>query len=307
MPISLRAMRYVQAAMRQGNIAAAAQAMNVAPSAVATALKQAEEAFDVTLATRVRSKGISPTLSGRDILRRIDDLLERYDAMIAEASDMKTDLSGNVTIGYNAPIAPAFLSKICARLQAAHPQITFTCVDGDNETVKQGLIEGRLDVIYFVDDLPNPQIEARPLIFAPTYCLCRPDHAIASAGPVPLRRILEEPLILLDRPAARAYYLELFERTGVAYQIVATADSTEMVRSLVAEGLGVSLLNMRPGRIPAYAGSEVACVPLADSAHGVTLSLGTAPGPKRWLIEVFAKASVAFFASKEGADFIVSA
>ena len=50
------------------------------PPAIAIALDQAEAAFGMALANRARAKGISPTRAGRDVPRRIDDLLDRYDA-----------------------------------------------------------------------------------------------------------------------------------------------------------------------------------------------------------------------------------
>ncbi|MEM7471474.1 MAG: LysR family transcriptional regulator [Pseudomonadota bacterium] len=306
MTLSLRAMRYVQSAMRLGSISAAAERMNVAASAVATALGQAEDAFGVTLATRARAKGISPTLAGRDVQRRIDDLLERYDAMLADVSTLKGGLSGVLTIGYNAPIAPAFLPGIVADMRAEHPEIAISFVDGDNMSVQDGLLSGQFDAIVFVEELPNPQIETLPLIFAPTYCLCPADHPIAKGVSVSVAEILCEPLVLLDRPAARGYYMELLEQSGDDYRIVATANSTEMVRSLVAAGTGISLLSMRPGERPAYSGSHTRCVPIAGSGHGVTLSLGFAPGPKRRLLQLFVETCSAFFQTDQSAGLIVS-
>ena len=76
------------AILSNGSITAAAEAMNVAPSAIATALGQAEDAFGIALVTRARSKGIFPTSAGRDVQRRIDDLLERYDGLLAGVSDL---------------------------------------------------------------------------------------------------------------------------------------------------------------------------------------------------------------------------
>ncbi|MBJ6369912.1 LysR substrate-binding domain-containing protein [Sedimentitalea arenosa] len=305
MTLSVRAMRYVQSALQLGSIAAAAEAMHVAPSAIATALKQAEDTFGVVLATRARAKGIFPTRAGRDVLRRIDDLLERYDSLLCDVADLKSGLSGTLAIGYNAPIAPAFLPAICAPMLAAHPDVALSFVEGDNTSVQKGLLDGRFDVILFVADLPNPQIATRPLIHAPTYCLCPADHPFAASGAVPVSQIAGEPLILLDRPAARGYYMELLEQSGETFRIVATANSTEMVRSLVAAGIGVSLLNMRPRDVPPYAGSEVRCLPVSGASSGVTLSLGFPPGPKRRLVQMFVDGCADFLQGPKGVELIV--
>ena len=305
MALSLRAMRYVQAALASGSITAAAKAMHVAPSAIAAALDQAEDAFGMALATRARAKGVFPTLAGRDVQRRIDDLLERYDSMLTDVSDLHSTLSGTLAIGYNAPIAPAFLPEICAPLLVAHPDVSLSLIEGDNTSVQKGLLDGRFDAIIFVAELPNPQIETQPLIFAPTYCLCRADHPMAASRAASVYEIAREPLILLDRPAAKGYYLELLEQSGEDLRIVATVNSTEMVRSLVATGVGVSLLNMRPRDVPPYAGRAIRCLPVSGSSSAVTLSLGFAPGPKRRLVQAFVDKCTDYCAGPEGAGLIV--
>ena len=306
MDLSLRALRYVQAVLQRGSITAAADAMHVAPSAIAAALDQAEVAFGMALATRARAKGVSPTTAGRDVQRRIDDLLDRYDLLFTDMADLQSGLSGSLSIGYNAPIAPAFLPAITAPLMAAHPGLSLTLTECDNTGAQKGLVEGQFDVILFVAELPTPQIEVQPLIFAPTYCLCPAHHALAGQGRVSIGQIAQQPLILLDRPAARAYYLDLLEASGEAYRIVATANSTEMVRSLVAAGVGVALLNMRPRLAPPYAEGATACLSIAGATAGVSLSLGFAPGPRRRMVQMFLDACTAYFDGPEGKALIVA-
>ncbi|MEM9811926.1 MAG: LysR family transcriptional regulator [Pseudomonadota bacterium] len=307
MSLSLRAMRYVQAALRTGSIASAAEAMHVAPSAISSALNQAEAAFGVALATRARAKGVFPTSAGRDVQRRIDDLLERYDALLSDVSDLQSGLSGTLSIGFNAPIAPAFLPEICAPLLAAHSDLSISLTEGDNMSVQRGLLDGQFDVIVFVAEVPHPQIATHPLIFAPTYFLCHAGHPLAVEAAVPVSAIACEPLILLDRPAARTYYMDLLEESGLAPKIIATANSTEMVRSLVATGLGVSLLNMRPRDVPPYSGRGVCCLPVANASSGVLLSLGVAPGPKRRLVQTLIDRCQAYFDGPAAHGLVVQA
>lgn len=306
MTLSLRAMRYVQAALRAGNISTAAEAMNVAPSAIAAALAQAEDTFGISLATRARAKGIFPTATGREVQRRIDDLLERYDGLLTDMSDLRNGVSGTLKIGYNAPIAPAFLASIAAQIVKSHPEVTLYFSEENNTSARSGLIEGQLDVILFVEEIPTPQIATRPLIFAPTFCICSKDHRLSQSPALTISEIAREPLILLDRPAARSYYMELLSQAEAPFKIVATANSTEMVRSLVSTGLGVSLVNMRPRDIPPYTGDHVRCIPLVGATNGVQFSLGFAPGPIRFLTQLFIDACSTFFDGPQGSDFIVA-
>ena len=307
MDISLRAMRYVRAAMRAGSIAAAAEELNVAASAVSAALDRAEETFGVALVTRARAKGIAPTSSGHVVLRRIEDLLERYEVMLADGIELRSSLSGMLRIGYYAPVAPAFLPRIVAPLIAANPGLTLSLEECDNDAAQAGLLTGSYDVIVFVADLPVPQIVAETLVHAPSYCLCPEGHRFAAQPSVALAELAAEPLIILDRPVAKTHYLDILEKSGRRFDIVATANSTEMVRSLVGEGLGCALLNMRPAIAFSYAGSRTACVQIGDNPAGLTLSLGHVAGPRRRAVQVFDGACRRFFGSAEGRGFIVPA
>jgi DNA-binding transcriptional LysR family regulator len=280
--------------------------MNVAASAVSAALDQAETAFGVALVTRTRAKGISTTSNGHIVLRRIEDLLERYESMLADGLDLRASLSGMLKIGYYAPIAPAFLPRIVAPLMTANPGLTLSFAECDNTQVQLGLLDGSFDVIVFVADVPAPQIVVEPLIHAPSFCLCPDRHRFAAQRTVALEDLAAEPLIILDRPVAKTHYLELLEKSGRRFNIVATANSTEMVRSLVGEGLGCALLNMRPAGSLSYAGSSLACIPITGSTSGLTLSLGHVSGPRRRAVQAFSDACQAFFSSSEGGEHIVT-
>jgi DNA-binding transcriptional LysR family regulator len=307
MNLSLRAMRYARTAILRGSIAAAAEELNVAASAVSAAIDQAEAAFGITLVTRARAKGISPTSAGRVILRRMEDLLDRYDAMLIDGAEMRTSLSGVLKIGYYAPIAPAFLPKIVASMMSENPGLSLSLEECDNARAQVGLIDGSFDVILFVADSPMPQIVVERLIHAPSYCLCSSDHRFARRSSVALDDLADEPLIILDRPVAKAHYLDLLESSGKPFSVVATVNSTEMIRALVGSGLGCSILNMRPVSNLTYAGDGTSCLPIESYSIGLTLSLGHVPGPRRRVVQAFSDACRAFFSAPEGRAMIVGA
>ena len=66
-------------------------------------------------------------------------------------------------------------------------------------------------------------------------------------------------LILIGLPHSRDYFLSLFRAAGVTPRIAHESPSMEMVRTLVANGLGVSLLTTRPARDTGYDGKRIAC------------------------------------------------
>ena len=121
-----------------------------------------------------------------------------------------------------------------------------------------------------------------------------------------LQEVAAEPLVILNRPVVTTYYRDLLEREGQRLNVVATATSTEMVRSLVGAGLGCAILNMRPHIQRSYAGHALACLPISGAASGLTLCLGRIPGPPRRIVQAFSEACESHFSSDASHSLVVA-
>ena len=115
MPLSLKAMKYFTTALRHGSIVKAAAELNIAASAVSSAIDQVEAEFDLTLVIRQRARGIQANVAGRNVAQKCEHLLEDYRSLMIEGTELKQSQSGKLKIGYYAPIAPAFLPQVLIR------------------------------------------------------------------------------------------------------------------------------------------------------------------------------------------------
>ena len=296
MGISLKAMEYFTTAVRYGNIAKAASELNIAASAVSSAIDQVEARFDLTLVTRQRSRGISANANGRRIALKLERLLEDYHAVLSEGADLKQALSGTLRIGYYAPIAPAFLPPVLSRCLPEGSDIQLHLEECDNDHAQEGLLNGAYDVILFVSEGLHPAITFEVLAEAPAYCLLPKAHSLAANGVISMAQIAKEPLVVLNRPVAAHYYQSLFDPYRDAVTIAAYATSTEMVRSLVSAGLGCAVLNMQPLTTTSYCGAELVSLPISDPVPPLTLSIGYDKTRPRRLVQHFVDACRAHFA-----------
>ena len=139
------------------------------------------------------------------------------------------------------------------------------------------------------------------LVEAPPYCLLPSGHRLTRKRSVALEEIAQEPLVVLDRPVAGAYYTGLFREQGREARIAAYATSTEMVRSLVGAGLGCAILNMRPQVDTTYAGAQVVARAISDSLPPLALSIGYDKARPRASVRRVVDACVAEFRGP-GAD-----
>lgn len=294
MAISLKAMEYFTTALRQGSISKAAAELNIAASAIGGAIDQVEAAFDLTLTIRQRSRGITANASGRQVAQKFERLLEDYAAVLAKGADLKQALSGTLRVGYYAPIAPAFLPQILASFIPDGHDITLHLDECDNDSAQDGLLNGTYDVVLFVSEDVRPAVDFDVLIEAPAYCLVPAGHSFAKQASVTVAQIASQPLVVLNRPVAAAYYQSLFDANDIT--VAAYANSTEMVRSLVGAEHGCAVLNMQPLTAQSYSGSTLVSVPISDPLPPLTLSIGYDKTRPRRLVQDFVDACRTHFA-----------
>jgi DNA-binding transcriptional LysR family regulator len=87
-------------------------------------------------------------------------------------------------------------------------------------------------------------------------------HPLAAHERIALADLLDERLVLLDAPPSRDYFLSLFKDVGEP-RLGYRAQSFEMVRGMVAHGLGYSLLATRPASSMSYDGKALVTRPVA--------------------------------------------
>lgn len=305
MRVSIKSLHYFLQAAERGSIAKAAEALNVVPSAVSSAIELVEAEFELKLVQRYPAKGIAPTAAGKAMMRKIRRLVEEYDNLLLEGAELRTSLTGTLSLGYYAPVAPAFLPAIAGPLVRDHPGVSLHMTEADNERAQSGLINGDFDLILFVAENVRTGIAYETLIEAPPYVLVPKGHALAEQSHVGLADLQGERMVLLDLPVTNEYYRGLLEQGGADANIVATATTHEMVRAMVGAGVGCSLLNMLPCSPVTYAGDEVAAVPLSSQAAPLKLVLGHLGGKPRRLIQAFIDASRSYFASEAARTLIV--
>ncbi|MEO1140103.1 MAG: LysR family transcriptional regulator [Pseudomonadota bacterium] len=304
--ISLKALRYFMAAIRAGSITEAAKIVNVVPSAVHTAINQVEAAFGLQLTVRSRSKGVSLTATGQQMQAKIQSLLDDYESLMRDGNEMRTQPTGTLRVGYYAPATPAFMPMVINRMMSDNNDFTVKFVERDNQSAQDGLMSGAFDVIICVANAMKPGITYETLLEVPAYALVPASHPFAARPSIAITDLSAEKLVLLDLPVISEYYATQFDRVGITPTIVATATSLEMVRSLVGNGMGCSLLHMATANELTYAGDKVTAVPLLPPIAPFKIVLGYLPDNPRRLVKIFVDELHAFFQEPDASKLRVS-
>ena len=274
MNVSLRQLEYVSTAADCGSICRASERLRISQSSISTAIDRVEREFGIRIFVRQPSKGLTVTRSGRQLLHRIAGLLAEVDSFAAKASILNDSLAGELNIGCFAPFSPQFLPSIFRELTDRYPAISIHLYEGDVREVQKFLIEGTVDAILSYDVGLSRQITSIELGEAPPYVVLSEHDPLTHRKSVALADLKDEPMILLDLPESRTYFSMLFETIGSQPNIAHRTETYEMVRSLVAAGLGFSILNLRPVIDETYDGNRVVCRPLSDNVRAPKFIVG---------------------------------
>lgn len=272
---SLRQLEYFVAVGQAGSIAAAAEVVNVSPPSISAAISQLEAEFGIQLFIRQHAQGLSLTPGGRRFFGEAKLVLEAADGLHALAADIAHVARGPIAIGCFVTLAPLVMAGLRRSFEAACPEARVTQAEGDQERLLGMLRRAEIDVALTYDLEVPPDLSFEPLASLPPQVLLAPGHPLAGQAVVPLEALAPEPMVLLDLPFSRGYFLSLFATAGLRPRIAERTRDMAVVRSLVAHGYGYALANVGAGSERALDGTPLARRPLAGNLRPMAVGLAT--------------------------------
>lgn len=297
---TLRQLEYALVIQDKGSVAAASAALGVAQPTLSASLAKLEDQVGVQLFIRHHAQGVSPSPAGLRFLAEAHNLLNHAQDLQRETAAAGTAVEGTLSLGSFATIAPAFVPQLIARFTAQHPKVIIRLEEGTQDQLFTGLRTGRHDLALLYDvDMPDDLAVTKLASFAP-YVLLPAGHRLTRHTQVPLVALKGEPLILLDIAPSRTYFTRILESAGIAPIIAFSSPSLEVVRGLVGQGLGYSLLVTRPHGDHSYAGEKLAVRPIAEEVErGVITLASLRQMRKTQLVAAFEAHCVEYFKTLE--------
>ncbi len=241
--LTLRHLVYFSAAAENESALRAAEQLNVSPPAISGAISSIEHILGEQLFVRRHARGLTLTEAGHHLLLEARDIIGRVKEIESVRSSRARRFRNRIAVGCLGDIAPNIVPPLVKSFRARFPQTEVTWQTDVHGSLMQKLEDGGLDVIFVLDFEISPNLHTTLLQGAPAQCVLQESHPLAANQEISLAALADEPFILLDIPKTRDYFLSIFGDLGVQPNIALKAPSAEMVRSLVANGFGYSLLN----------------------------------------------------------------
>ena len=268
-PITMRQIDYVIAAAQEGSTAAAARALHVSQPSVSLAISKVEDQLGRPLFVRNAGQGLVPTTFGYLKLGEFRILRTQAEQVFAQGGAIREVLD----LGVFSTLGPRYAPSLVRAYEKAHSNVHIRLHDGNLKTLTDWLESGQIDMaLTYEFGLPST-LKVTSLADIRPYGLVCADHPLAGCDAVTMAELLADPLILMSLPHSRGYFLTLAQMHGITPRIAFETGSVEMLRSMVANGMGVGLLATDVPHGTTYDGQPIVRLPLLGelAPHRVAL------------------------------------
>ncbi|TPI20919.1 MULTISPECIES: LysR family transcriptional regulator [unclassified Mesorhizobium] len=268
---TLRQLEYFVAVGEAGSIAKAAEQVNVSPPSISASIAQLEAEFGVQLFVRKHSHALALTAGGRLFLKEAARLLNDADALHDIAGDIAEKVRGPLAIGCLLTFAQIVLPALRRKFEDAYPDVRVRQFERNQGQLFEMLQRGEIDAALTYDLELSQDMTFEPLMQLPAYVMLPAAHRLAGRAGITPEELVDEPMVLLDLPYSREYFLSAFQ--GLRPRIVERTGDIAVMRSMVANGFGYGIANMRPLNTMSPDGKLLVFVPLLGDLRPLTMGI----------------------------------
>ncbi len=284
MNISLKQIRYFIASAETGQISQAAMNLHVSQSAITTAIKGLEELLDTKLFIR-NSNGVEMTHEGHQFLQQAKHIMSSVDEALRLPSRSNSNLNGSLNLVVTPTVAGYFLPKYLSRFSRSFPNIEIQLHEANRASLEEGVISGEYDLaVMLTSNLANQEdLSYETLIQSKRQLWLSSNHPLLELPSITLHDVSKEPYIMLTLDEASNTAQRYWNRTPYRPKTIFRTSLVEAVRSMVANGSGVTILSDMVYRPWSLEGHRVEITALSDAIP--TMDVGLAWARNRELTE----------------------
>jgi DNA-binding transcriptional LysR family regulator len=244
MSFSIKQIQYFLATADAGQLSQAAVDLNVSQSAITTALKNLEERLGVQLFER-HAHGVSLTQAGQQFLQHARNINAAVEEALHSPQQYQLNVTGEMSVAVTYTVAGYFLPQHVVRFSRRYQGVTLNLFEATRNEIEEGILSGRFQLgVLLTSNLVNrDDIEYETLFRSRRRLWLASNHELLSRPSVSLREVAQEPYIMLTVDEASNTAHRYWNKTSYTPKVIFATSSVEAVRSMVAMGMGITVLS----------------------------------------------------------------
>ncbi len=270
---TLRQPEYFVAVGQLGSIAQASEKVNVSSPSISAAITQLEKVFGIPLFVRQHAQGLSLTQAGRRMMEQVTLVLRESDYLIDLAGDLSGTVRGPLNIGCLVTFAQVVLPSIRRNFETEFHEVRINQFELNQAEIFSALRRAEIDVALTYDLNLPADLVFESLVELPPYVVVAQGHPLAAETSVSAEELVNHPMVLLDLPFSSEYFLSFFAGLDAKPHIAERTKDMAVMRSLVANGFGYSIANVRPLNDLSPDGKPLKFIPMRGTARPMRMGL----------------------------------
>lgn len=240
--VTLRQLRVFEAVARHLNFSRAARTLHLTQPAVSMQMKQLEGRAGVPLFEHA-GKRLSLTEAGRELYHYahgVMQLLREAEEALIELRDVSRGKLNLTIISTAKYFAPRFIARFCR----AHPRVTLKLDVCNRATLLERLAGNETDLVIMGHPPQDMDLVMEPFAPNPHVIVAAPDHPLAHARRIPLKRVAAETFLVREPGSGTRRLMErVFAARGLKVNASMEIGSDETIKQAVMAGMGVGFLS----------------------------------------------------------------
>jgi LysR family hydrogen peroxide-inducible transcriptional activator len=240
--MTLTELKYVVAVADEKHFGRAAGRCFVSQPSLSASVKKLEDELGVKLFERAKS-GVIVTAAGEQVVVQARRALDEAARVKAVARQGRDQLKGALRLGVIHTVAPYLLPDLVAALRKLAPEMPLDIEENLTANLDRMLRAGEVDAVILALPYEAPGIETRPLYDEEFRVIAPARHAYARRRSITVEELDAGELLLL--PAGHCFRDQVLDACQEFSRPPAPGrqgSSLETLRSMVASGLGVTVL-----------------------------------------------------------------
>lgn len=232
----------MRAIAETGSFTGAGARLNVSQSAISRQILLLEDEFHERLFVRL-GRRVQITAAGEVLLQLSHRVFNDIRDTSASITDRQKILSGPLNLVGGMTVCLYVFPLLLKEFRAHHPHVDIKIATGGHQRLLRRLRTRRADLALLTLPVDDPAFTTVPVLREELMLVMPAGHPLSSKDSVGVEALVGQPFVIFEQGSnTRRTLDEFFVREQIKPNIVTETENIEIIKSMVASGLGISIV-----------------------------------------------------------------
>jgi DNA-binding transcriptional LysR family regulator len=240
--MDVRQLEMFRAVAEEGTFTRAAERLHVSQSAITRQLQLLEYELG-TLLLRRTHHGVVLTPDGEILLTTAHRISSEIIDAVSQISGARELQRGVLSLGGGMTVALYVFPKLLKKFRSMYKNVELKVTTGEADSLLRLLRTRQIDLALLTLPIVGPDLEVQPVLKEEMVVIAARNHPLGREHTVDPQKLARYPFVLFESGSnTRKVIDDFFLEHGIAVNVVMQTENVEIIKAMVASGLGISFL-----------------------------------------------------------------